>query len=194
MGDNSESALAYDVESGVYLERVNVSSDASGSRGALELVGRLTNTPPREGMAALFVVRSLESGRFRATRILAVPSGDAHAFYAQHAEVSLMTGPLLLRYFAEPVLLITSLAFPVGVFAYLFVPLWFAARRRRSAIRDAIESAPSVRSLVPADAGSFRRTAAAWISPHATVVATFAAGLAAAAPAVVALASLWGAR
>jgi hypothetical protein len=46
--------------------------------------------------------------------------------------------------------------------------------------------------LVPADVGPFRRAARAWLCPYAHSIAIFVTGIAAAAPAVVALAALAG--
>lgn len=235
----SASPLAYDVESGLYLRQVNLPEDRIPAAHAaiaalpvparapdhpplpmIEVVGRLSTSPPREGMTALFIVRSITGGQLRAMRVVSGPAdigrsaasvspssgngqGSAsagpsssnedpdfasegmHTFSLQRASVDLDAGRRVLSYFARPALWITAFALPAGLLASILAPLWFALRNRRGAGPES--SGPA--SLIPS-----RRTAFTWISPAAASIATFAAGLATAAPAAVALASLWGSR
>jgi hypothetical protein len=90
----------------------------------------------------------------------------------QRAEVSLTAGRRVFVWAVRPVLVLTSFALPLGVLAFLLAPLLHRARRRPGT----------------------RREAAAWIGPYLEGAAVLAAGIAAAAPAVVVLASLWGSR
>jgi hypothetical protein len=62
------SAIAYDVESGLFLQ----SAGGGAVNQVLDLAGRVTNDPPRDGPAALFVLRRLHAGRFDAVRVLAL--------------------------------------------------------------------------------------------------------------------------
>jgi hypothetical protein len=175
----ASTAIAYDRDAGLFLQDVKDPSDdapPSTSDDALEIQGRVTDGPRRDGPSALFVVRRVSGGRMRAARVIAVPTAGGHDFDLQRADVALDAGRQVLRYVARPALVVTSLALPAGVLAYLLAPLLLAARRRGA-------SAPSSRG-----------DAYAWLSRHASPVATFAAGVAAAAPAVVALASLWASR
>jgi hypothetical protein len=90
------------------------------------------------------------------------------------AEVSLVAGRKAFAYFAEPVLSVTSFTLPVGLLAYLLAPL--AAR------------------IAGHGDDLTRREALALIGPLLAAAVAFAASLAVAAPAVVAIISLWGSR
>ena len=183
-----EQALAYDVETGLYLVRVEPPSghDArqTGEGPYLEIVGRLGADPPREGASVLFVVRRIAGGRLRAARVAATP-GDAtrpgHAFHLQRADVSLGAGPRAFAYVARPLLALTSFALPLGILVHLLAPLALRARRRGA-------------HGEPLEASALRQQAAALVGPWLEAIAAFSAGLAAAAPAIVAMASLWGSR
>jgi hypothetical protein len=180
-----QDALAYDVETGLYLRQIEPRAPAEASHDGpasgprprppsepcLELVGRVAPDEPHEGSSVLFVVREVIGGRLKAMRIAATPSpsGSGHVFHVQRAEASLTAGPRV-HAFVRPVLALTSLSLPLGVIALLLAP-WLYRRR-----------------------GETRREAAAWIGPHLEAAAVLAAGVAAAAPAVVAIASLWGSR
>jgi hypothetical protein len=214
--DSAAGALAYDVEAGTYLRQVLSPSEGAPAKAAnidprpmspatapplppamIEVVGRFTTNPPREGTTALFIVRSFAGGRFRAMRVVsgpfnvgrgaasAGPSDVTHSFYVQRAAADLATGRRVLQYFARPTLGITSFALPAGLLAYVLAPLWIAARRRR----DAESSSSGAASL-----SSSRRAAVTALGSIAAAIATFAAGLAMAAPAAVAIASLWASR
>lgn len=167
-----EGALAYDMETGLYLRRVEPAPGTASGTPQLELVGRITADPRGEAPSVLFVVSKVEAGRLKAMRIAAVPETGKPGplFRLQRAEVSLTGGPRVLGWVVRPLLALTSFSLPLGVLAFLLAPLL----RRRS--------------------GETRRDAAAWISPYLEAAAVLAAGVAAAAPAVVAIASLWGSR
>jgi hypothetical protein len=164
-------ALAYDVETSQYLWRVEPPSGFALGTPLLEASGRLTGDPPHGGgPAVLFMLRRVSGGRIRGVRVVALtaPAGGAgHAYRLQRLDVSLTHGRRALAWFARPLLMLTSLSLPLGVLALLLAP-----RLRRGA----------------------RREAAAWLAPHLEAAAVFAAGAAVAAPAVVAIASLWGSR
>jgi hypothetical protein len=181
----SVTALAYDSETGHYLRDVVGMSDAEnpgadGSRGALlanalELAGRIANDPPREGTSVLFILRGVAHDRLRAVRVVSVATaGGGHSFHLQRADVSLTAGPRMARWFALPALLITSLALPVGLLVYFYVVL--SGRRRGSREAPALSQRSSGRLNA------------------LSALAAFTAGVAAGAPAVVAIASLWGSR
>jgi hypothetical protein len=189
-GNAVERALAYDVETGLYLVRVEPAAPvAMGPQEApspappapprtraellagphLEITGRLAAEAPREGTSVLLVVRRIAGGQLRAARVIAAPatSGLGHVFRLQRAHVSLTAGPTAFAWVARPLLALTSFSLPLGVLALLLAPF---VRR------------------------TDRETAAAWLAPRLAAFAVLAAGLAAAAPAVVAMASLWGSR
>ncbi len=88
-------ALAYDVETGLYLRRVDPAPGTSADAAQLELVGRLAGDAPRESESVLFVVREVAGARLKAVRVVATPGhdGGGHAFHVQRAEVSLTAGP-----------------------------------------------------------------------------------------------------
>jgi hypothetical protein len=199
-----EDALGYDVETGLYLRWIDpapspgaIAEDRAPSPASdpalpappatnldgpfLELVGRVTTDAPRDGTSILFSVRRVSGGRLQAARIVATPliaagggaPGSAgHAFHLQRADVSLTAGPRALRWFARPLLTATSFALPLGLLVILVGP---AAYRRARPGKEAEGAAVRV---------------ARWLEAAAVLLA----GVAAAAPAVVAMASLWGAR
>jgi hypothetical protein len=159
-------ALAYDVETGLYLERIESATGAPGSLAGphLELVGRPGGEPKLEGASVVFVVRSVTAGNLHAARIAATPDpsrAGGYAFHLHRADVSLTAAPLVFSWLARPLLLLTSFALPLGIVVHLL------GRRRRVTAR---------------------------VLPWMEAVAAFAAGLAAAAPALVAVAGLWGSR
>lgn len=186
-----EQALAYDVETGLYLVRVDPPPPpgheaAAGEAPRLEIVGRLGTDPPREGSSVLFVVRRIAGGRLRAARVVATPAEagrPGHAFHLQRADVSLIAGPRAFALVARPILAVTSFALPLGILVHVLAPLALRARRAR---RDA--------GGEPLAATALRKQAAALVGPWLEAIAAFSAGLAAAAPAIVAIASLWGSR
>lgn len=274
--------LAYDVEAGLYLRRVEprssgpsdpanvVGDDGLPARPVLEMTGRFTSDPPRSGTTSLFVLRGIADRRLRAVRVVSVPVANGFTFHLQRADVSLATGPTVLKWVARPVLWATLCALPLGALVLLLSPVLFALRlKRRGAVQRVLERALTivpiagrtgpgpvlgtvsedanlgdallpagavvsfgpgvyggapvrsqiwyelpagvgdegaavrldergasrkVGALVPGDAGAFRRAAVAWASGYVGAAGALAAGVAAAAPAVVAIASLWGSR
>ena len=135
----------------------------------LELTGRVAADEPHEGSSVLFVLRKVAGGRLTEVRLAATPAprgGLGHVFQVQRAGASLTAGPRVYAYAVRPVLLLTSLSLPLGAVVLLLGALF---RRRRG------EAAP-------------------WIAPYLEAAAALSAGVAAAAPAVVAMASLWGSR
>lgn len=137
--EGAATAVAHDVESGLYLREADgVGPDAK----ALELVGRVTNDAPREGTSALFVVRRVAGGRLTAMRVLSTPGPSQPTYRLQRAEVSLTAAPTALRWFARPLLTLTGLALPLALLVYLLAPRWLGARlRRRAAVRRELERA-----------------------------------------------------
>jgi hypothetical protein len=136
-------ALAYDVESGLALTRMEGADGSTRApddpRPLIDLAGRLTNGPSRSGTTTLFVIRRVAFGRLGGVRVVAVPAADgAHAFHFQRADVSLLAGPRVFRTFARPILLASSLALPLGLLAYLLAPLLLRAslRRRGATLRE----------------------------------------------------------
>jgi hypothetical protein len=164
-------ALAYDVETSQYLRRVEPPSGFAPGTPMLDASGRVTGDPPHSGgPAVIFMLRRVSGGRIRGVRAIALPApagGTGHLFRLQRLDVSLTHGRRALAWFVRPLLVFTSLSLPLGVLALLLAP-WL---RRGS-----------------------RREATAFIAPHLEAMAAFAAGAAVAAPAVVAIASLWGSR
>lgn len=166
------SALAFDVESGLYLTSLG---SLAGDEPVFELIGRVSNDPPRDTFSALFVLRRLTAGRLQATRVVSSPDGDSYVFQLQRSDVSLGAGPLALRVVARPVLTALALSLPLGLVAYLVSPLLLAAWRRRREAEG------------PKDA-------VAWLTERLRPLALSAAGAAIAVPGLVAIASLFGAR
>lgn len=158
-------ALAYDVETGLYLSRIEAASGAGDLAGPhLEVVGRPSADPKVEGPSVVLVVRRVAAGRLRAARVAALPDAarpGGHVFQLHRAHASLTAAPRVYAWIARPLLSITSLALPLAVGLYL------AARRRGDGARVLLQL---------------------------EAAAAFAAGVAAAAPAVVALVSLWTSR
>lgn len=166
-GPPISAALAYDVESSHYLRFVRPAPDAASDAQVLELVGRLGAEAPHDDGAIMFVLRRFAGGRLRAARLLASPRPEGgHTYALQRLDVSLTAGRRALRV-VEPLLWVTSFSLPVGILAFLLASL----------IR---------RDEAPGDASArLGRLEAA---------ATFLLGIAVAAPAAVALATLWGSR
>lgn len=159
-------ALAYDVETGLYLDRIDPAPGVpAGLAGPhLEIVGRPSAEPKLEGPSVVFAVHRVMGGRLRAARVAAIPDparGGGYAFHLHRADVSLTAAPFVFTWIAGPLQLLTSFALPIGIVVHLL------ARRRRATAR---------------------------VLPWLEALAAFAAGLAAAAPALVAVASLWGSR
>ncbi len=178
-------ALAYDVETGLYLRHVDPAPGTAADAPQLELVGRVAGDAPRESESVLFVVREVKGTRLKAVRVVATPAhdGGGHAFHLQRAEVSLAAGPRVFAWGVRPLLALISLALPLGVMALLLAPV---LRRPRW-----------VGASGPVSIGggaATRREAGVWIVPYLEAIAAQAAGLAAAAPAGVAHALWWGAR
>jgi hypothetical protein len=178
----SAAALAYDAETGHYLQAIAGVSEAERSAATgsqapavLELAGRIANDAPREGASVLFLLRRVVGDRLHAVRVVSVSTPAGKSFHLQRADVSLTSGPRMVRWFARPALFVTSLALPLGLVVYLYVI--FSSRRRKG---RAVRLDLSQRSTSRLNALS--------------AAATFAAGVAAGAPAVVAIASLWGSR
>lgn len=163
--DGPLSALAFDVESGLYLQSAGA---LAGEDRTIELVGRLSNDPPRETMSSLFVMRRiaggagpdvsapggpslLASGRLQALRVVSHPAEGSHVFRLQRASVSLAAGPLTLRVVARPLLGAAAMGLPLAVLAYLLSPAWLAnSLRRRGAVKRALER-PLTLAPVPSD-------------------------------------------
>ncbi|MEO7327658.1 MAG: hypothetical protein ABI193_03700 [Minicystis sp.] len=177
----SANALAYDAETGHYLQGIIAAPEAEvpvapGTEPAvLELAGRIANDAPREGASVLFLLRRAVNDRLHTVRVVSVSTPAGKSFHLQRSSVSLTAGPRALRWLARPALLATTLALPIGLLVYAYV--WLSSRGRRG--RD---SSPA---LSQRSAGRLNALSA---------VATLAAGIAAGAPAVVAIASLWGSR
>jgi hypothetical protein len=175
----SASALAYDAETGHYLQAIAGVSEGESPQGpsgaVLELAGRIANDPPREGVSVLFLLRRVVDDRLHAVRLVAVSSAAGKSFHLQRSDVSLSIGPRMVRWFARPALWITSLSLPFGLLVYAYVLLTGHRRKERDA------------SPALAAKGVARLNALA-------AVATLAAGLGAGVPAVVAIAALWGSR
>ncbi len=168
-------SVAYDIETSHYLVGIDgeAATAAMSETSMLELVGRLGAEEPREQAAVLFVIRRIANGRLRAARVVTLPSPSGsppggHSFRLQRAEVALTTGRRAFAWIARPALVATSLSLPLGLLALLLAP---AIRRTGT-----------------------RAEASAWMVSHLEALAVLAAGVAVAAPAVVAIASLWGSR
>ena len=175
-GAHPEDALAYDVETSLFLRRVNGHGGEIDPQAVhLEVVGNAHAVTPRDGPSVVLVIRRILLGRLRAARIRALPSPTGgHVFHLDRSDVSLIAGRRAFTYFAQPVLSVTSFTLPAGLLVYLLAPL--AAR-----------VAGSGDDLT-------RREALALIGPFLAAAVAFAASLAVAAPAVVAMISLWGSR
>ncbi|APR78021.1 Hypothetical protein A7982_03368 [Minicystis rosea] len=159
-------ALAYDVETGLYLDRIDPAPGVpAGLAGPhLEIIGRPGADAKLDGPSVVLVVRRVAHGHLRAARVAATPDPartGGYAFQLHRADVSLIAAPRAFAWVAQPLLLLTSMALPLGLLVLVI------ARRRRATGR---------------------------VLPWLEAAAAFAAGLAAAAPAVVAMASLWASR
>ncbi len=168
------SALAFDTETSLYLrriERIEPPSGAPPGAPLLEVSGRFSGDAPREDVAMLLAVRRVSAGRLRAMRVIAMrATTGGFLFRLQRQEASLVAGRAAFTWVVRPLLVLTSLSLPLGVLALLLAPL--LGKRR----------------------GRTRREASAWIAPYLEAAAVVAASVAIAAPAVVALANLWGSR
>lgn len=260
------SALAYDTEYRRYLL-----ADGPGQT-TLELEGRFTNGPSKNGPRALFVLRRVADGHFDGLRVVASANAEEAVFRLDRARANLDAPQRIRRWLAEPALFLSLLLLPLTLAAYLLAPRWlrawltrekatlrdmelpvmvvpeprdrsgrglavlatdanlgdallpvgtvvrigFAAEGDRSVVSqrwyelalppgDASDAnhasdahlAPDTRPvgvLIPADPEAFARAARLWLLPATHTAAVVACGLAIAAPALVALASLLGSR
>jgi hypothetical protein len=185
-----EGARAYDVETGLYLVRADPAPGSSPADPVLEVAGLLGGDSPRDP-GVVFVIRRVAAGRIKAVRLvhLASHAGEAPAFAFHRAEVSLTAAPRAYAWFVRPILTLTALSLPLGVVALLLAPALYRARWRRAKRRGP----PPYRQPEPGEAPA-RGEAVAWVAPYLEAAAVLSAGLAAAAPAVVAMAALWGSR
>lgn len=200
-------ALAFDVESGLFLDHVEgmraaggpvAMAGASGPEGgsaapsaapwALDQVGKLTNEPSHEGPTALFVVRRISGGRLDAVRVVAVPDGESFLYSVERATVSLGAAPAAFRWFARPALLVLVLWFPLATILLQAAPAWWASRRRKLLAQGGPVSE------MPSQEAKFASNARQAMSERLYPIAVLAAGLAMAAPAVVAVAGMFGVR
>jgi hypothetical protein len=199
-------ALAYDVDSGLFLDhiegmrgagsKVAMAGGASAPAGkqdragawALEQVGKLSNEPSREGPTALFVVRRIAADRLDAVRVVGAPAGESFAFSVERATVSLTAAPRAFRWVARPILLALVLWFPLATLLLQAAPAWWASRRRkRLAEGQPLEE-------MPADAAAFSAAARQAMAQKLHGPAVLAVGLALAAPAVMAVVAVVAAR
>lgn len=159
-------ALAYDVETGLFLTRIEPAPGGQpGIAGPhFEMIGRPGSDPKLDGPSVVFLARSVAGGRLRAARVAAFPDASHPGGYAFR----------LHRASA-------SLTAGPAVFAWIVRPL----------LAFTSAALPVGLTLFLA---SLRRGTTARVLPWLESAAAFAVGLAAAAPAVVALAGLWGSR
>jgi hypothetical protein len=207
--DLTPGALAYDVESNRFLHHVEglrvagdpvamagsaapvgsrPSARATAGTWALELVGKFTNEPSHDAPTALFVVRRVVDGRLDAARVVATPAGQAFTFAVERASTSLVAGPSALSWFARPLLFVLVLWLPFVTIAFQAAPAWWASRRRKLLAEG--KEVPEM----PSDPAAFSRAARLAMAQRLHGLAVLAVGLALAAPAVVAVASILGAR
>lgn len=156
--------LAYDVETGQSLHRIEPARGAQGTADLagpfVELIGRVTTDPPRTGPTSIFIVRTIAGGRLRAARVVSVPVAGRFTFHLQRADHVLTTAPAIHRAVAKPLLLASFAAAPIGVFAYLLAPrLFLAWLRRRRATRRELPVPLVVAPLAGASQGGGRRLA-----------------------------------
>lgn len=251
------SALAYDTEYRRYLV------GDGPEQTTLELEGRFTNGPSKNGPRALFVLRRVANDRFDGLRIVATANAEEATFRLERARANLSAPQRVLRWLAEPALLLSLLLLPLTLASYLLAPRWlrlwlarekatlrdlelpvmvvpeprdrsgeglavlatdanlgdallpvgtvvrigFAAEGDRSVVSQRwyelppragdAPLAPDTRPvgvLLPADPQAFARAARLWLLPATHTAAVVACGLSIAAPALVALTSLFGTR
>lgn len=161
----SRRPLAVDVETGLYLTGIDPDGVAFGLEGPhLEMVGRAGAEPKLEGPSVVFAVRSVVAGRLRAARNSRHPDPARPGGFAFHLHRADASLTAAPRMFLW-------IAGPLATLTGLALPLGLAvylfARRRRALDR-----------------------ALPWLEASAALVA----GVAASAPALVAVASLWGSR
>lgn len=158
--------LAFDAETGLYLIRIEPAPGMPSSLEGphFETIGRASAEPKLEGPQVVFVARSVTGGRLKAARVAAMPDPARPGGFTFQLHRANASLTAGPRAFAW-------IARPVLTLTALAFPIgvtaYLIARRRRAVDR-----------------------ALPWIE----ALAAFAAGLAAAAPAVVAVASLWGSR
>jgi len=207
--DLSSKALAFDVESGLFLHHIEGLRPAgapvavAGSAGtgvapvgprstagawALEQVGRMSNEPSHEGPTALFVVRRIADDRLDAVRLVSAPAGESFTYSVERATVSLTAAPAALAWFARPLLLGLVLWFPLVTLLLQAAPAWWAARRRKL-----IAQGKEVEEM-PAEAAQFSAAARQAMAQKLHGFAVLAVGLALAAPAVVAVVGMVASR
>lgn len=207
--DFSAKAMAYDVESGLFLHHVEGLRAAGpavamvGSAGAgapppgarstagswaLEQVGRMSNEPSREGPTALFVVRRIAGDKLDAVRVVSAPQGEAFTYSVERARVSLSATQTAFGWLARPLLLGLVVWFPVVTILLQAAPAWWASRRRKLMAEG--KPVPEM----PAEAAQFSAAARQAMAEKLHGFAVLAVGLALAAPAVVAVVGMIAAR
>jgi hypothetical protein len=155
---------------------------------ALEQAGKLITRPPRDGPAALFVVRRIVDGRLDAVRVISVPAGESNMFSVERATISLSAAPAAYKWFAQPLLMALLAWFPVVLLLLLAAPAWWASRRRTR-----LEKGEPV-SEMPADAATFAASARQAMAARVYPFALLCVGLALTAPAVVAIVAVVSGR
>lgn len=158
--------LAFDAETGLYLVRIEPAPGMSPSLAGphLETIGRAGAEPKLDGPQVVFIARTVINGRLRAARVAAMPDPARAGGFTFQLHRADASLTAAPRAFAWVARPLLTLT----AFALPFgVTAYLWARRRRALDR----ALPWIESL-----------------------AAFAAGLAAAAPAVVAVASLWASR
>jgi hypothetical protein len=118
----SPGALAYDVDSSLYLREV------VGGTPGLELAGRISADAP-EGPGVVFVLRRVHDGRFEAVRVVATPGEEVASFRLERASASLTAAPRVYALVARPISLACAAALPLGLVAFAIA----LARRARGA-------------------------------------------------------------
>jgi hypothetical protein len=132
------SAMAYDVDAGLYLA---AATGLDADRQGLELSGRLSNDPPREGRSALFVLRRIAAGRLDSVRVVAAAGTPEPTYRLERAGAVLGVAPGVARAVVRPALLTAMLAPVLALIALLAAPAVLALRLRGRAVRRVLSRA-----------------------------------------------------
>lgn len=213
--------LAFDASTGLYLQRIELTSAAATAgrdpeimgnpqvetapgpapKVAVDQAGRLTGEPARGGEGPVVTVRRISDGRLDAVRVVSKPSGETTMFQVERASVSLTTGPTLFRWILRWILFGALVFFPFVTVCFQVAPAWWTSKQRRmqeaklnaAEAKGAASEGAEDRPL-PSDPGELAREARAKMAEKLHGWAIFAVGVALTAPAVLAIAAWIGGR
>jgi hypothetical protein len=160
--------LVYDPETRNFLHDAGHLVSPGDAR--MDLAGSLSAEAAGDGPSAVFSLRRLTKSGLQAMRIIHVTTTAGPRYFVQRATVSVLLGPRV-RWIARPVLGLIAFALPIGLLVSRVLPAWLAKR-----------------------AGTLPSAARTSLIPRLHALTTLAIGLALAAPALIAMASMLAVR